>query len=70
MLYSDRFGLTVSKSQRRSRQAKDEGRLGKTDESVSWNEQPSHYTQNKMEKIYGLNRSMKSSAFKKRLIFA
>ena len=70
-LFRERYGINILRA-KRSRH------LLKQEDSLAWNEQPSHYNHSKIEKVYGgptvnsslLNtRSAKSSTHKKRLIF-
>lgn len=39
-----------------------------TEGYISWKDQPTHYTKEKVERIYG-SRNTKTSLFKKRLIY-
>jgi hypothetical protein len=62
-IYRDRFGISIVRNVRRSRESfrEEEG-------MVAWNEHPLRYTQDKVERVYGV-RMPKTSLYKKRLIF-
>jgi len=70
-LFRERFGINIMRGSKRSKE------ILKEEDTVAWNEQPSHYNNSKIEKVYGgasnfsfLNsRTAKSSTHKKRLIF-
>lgn len=60
-LYRDRFGTGTVKSIKKYRGIKLE------EDPLPWNEQSHHYTQDKVEKVYGARMS-KTSNHRKRLI--